>query len=67
MEIVPEVGAYCPTIKRNKVDFPAPLAPIKPTLSPGLMCQFASSYNARDPISNVKLFIDIISNAKVQK
>src|SRR5690606_40390801 len=49
----------------NKVDFPVPLAPIRPALSPGLICQFASSYNALEPISNVKLFIDIISGAKV--
>jgi len=66
METVPELGAYSPTIIFKSVDFPVPLAPIKPALSPGLMCQFASSYKALEPIRKVKLFIEIISAAKVR-
>ncbi|MNY22975.1 hypothetical protein D3C86_1566180 [compost metagenome] len=60
MEIEPEEGAYSPTIIFSSVDFPVPLAPIRPILSPGLMCQSASSYNALEPSRNVKSFIEII-------
>ena len=64
--MLPDEGAYSPTIIFNKVDFPVPLAPISPTLSPGLMCQLASSYKALEPIKKVKSFIEIISGAKVR-
>src|ERR1700759_34429 len=61
MLMVPDVGLYSPTIILSRVVFPVPLAPIRPIFSPGFMCQFASSYRARAPISNVRLFIAIIS------
>ncbi|MCY1538724.1 hypothetical protein D9M68_742790 [compost metagenome] len=60
MDMLPEEGAYSPTIIFSKVDFPVPFAPIRPTLSPGLICQLASSYKALEPIKKVKSFIDII-------
>lgn len=60
MDMVPDVGVYSPTIIFNKVVLPVPFAPIRPIFSPGFMCQFASSYNALAPISNVRLFIAII-------
>lgn len=60
MEMLPEEGPYSPTIIFRRVDLPVPLAPINPILSPGLMCQFASSYKALEPIRNVKSFIEII-------
>lgn len=60
METLPEEGAYSPTIIFNSVDFPVPLAPIRPILSPGLICQFASSYKALEPIRKVKSFIEIM-------
>ncbi len=60
METEPDEGAYSPTIIFKRVDFPVPLAPMRPTLSPGFICQFASSYKALEPIRKVKSFIEII-------
>src|SRR5690554_31261 len=64
MEMVPEVGVYSPTMSLSRVDLPVPFAPMSPVLSPGFICQLASSYNAREPISNVKLLIAIIVGRK---
>src|ERR1700748_3581325 len=60
IDMVPDVGVYSPVIIFSRVVLPVPLAPIRPIFSPGLMCQLASSYNARAPISNVRLLIAII-------
>src|SRR5690554_3073652 len=64
MEMLPEVGEYSPTMSFSRVDFPVPFAPISPVLSPGFICQLASSYKAREPISNVRLLIAIIFGRK---
>ena len=43
MRIVPSVKSSTPAHARSVVDFPAPLWPMKPTISPGSTCRFRSS------------------------
>ena len=56
--MVPEVGATNPEIELNRVVFPAPFGPIKPTIEFGSIVRKTSSRARKPPNSTVRLEIE---------